>query len=188
MAKKSIKRARKSPAAGKPANQPPATNAAEDPQRSSAPPGEGGAVVKGPGEVAPVADAAPAQPPPHLLTPLAEVWPTPTGPEPSKPVQKPSAPEAAPTPAAPGSARVSFVLLDLDAKQVSVCGDFNGWAPGAAPMKRDAKGLWSATLDLAPGRYQYKFVVDGQWIPDPRARDQVWNCHGTLNSLIEVRA
>jgi len=55
-------------------------------------------------------------------------------------------------------------------------------------MKRDEGGHWETTAALAPGRYEYKFVVGGEWIPDPLARENVWNCHGTLNSVIEVRA
>ncbi|HZR17456.1 MAG TPA: glycogen-binding domain-containing protein [Verrucomicrobiae bacterium] len=41
---------------------------------------------------------------------------------------------------------------------------------------------------LAPARYENKFVVGGEWIPDPLARENVWNHHGTLNSVLEVRA
>lgn len=83
---------------------------------------------------------------------------------------------------------MSFVLVDLGAKQVSLSGEFNGWSPNATPMRRDSSGHWETTVDLAPGRYQYKFVVDGQWIPDLLAQENVWNQHGTLNSVIEVRA
>jgi 1,4-alpha-glucan branching enzyme len=54
-------------------------------------------------------------------------------------------------------------------------------------MRRDSSGYWETTVDLAPGRYQYKFVVDGEWIPDPLAREHAWNHHGTLNSVLEVR-
>ena len=79
-----------------------------------------------------------------------------------------------------------FALVDLGAKQVSLSGDFNGWNSQATPMKKDEAGHWETTVELAPGRYQYKFVVDGQWIPDPLAREHVWNHHGTLNSVIEV--
>jgi hypothetical protein len=93
-----------------------------------------------------------------------------------------------PAPAAPRIVKVTFVFPDLGAKQVSVCGDFNAWATDAAPMKRDHAGHWETTLALAPGRYEYKFVVDGEWVPDPLAREQVWNHHCTLNSVIEVRA
>jgi 1,4-alpha-glucan branching enzyme len=84
--------------------------------------------------------------------------------------------------------KVSFVLLDLGAKQASLCGDFNGWASDTTPLKRDRSGHWETTVELAPGRYQYKFRVDGEWVPDPLAREQVWNQYGTLNSVVEVRA
>ena len=94
----------------------------------------------------------------------------------------------APMPPASPRVKVSFVLLDLGAKQVSLSGDFNGWSPNATPMRRDSSGHWETTLDLVPGRYQYKFVVDGEWVPDPFARENVWNRHGTLNSVVEVRA
>ncbi|MCL4785397.1 MAG: glycogen-binding domain-containing protein [Verrucomicrobia bacterium] len=91
-------------------------------------------------------------------------------------------------PAAPKPVKATFVLLDLGAKQVFLAGEFNGWASNGIPMKRDDAGHWEATITLAPGRYEYKFVVDGEWVPDPLARDHVRNQHGTLNSVIEVRA
>ncbi len=93
------------------------------------------------------------------------------------------------TPAAtvPKAVNVPFVLLDPDARQVSLCGDFNNWSSGATYMRRHSGGHWETTIPLAPGRYEYKFWVDGQWIPDPMASENVWNQHGTLNSVIEVR-
>ena len=54
-------------------------------------------------------------------------------------------------------------------------------------MKRQADGHWETTIALAPGRYEYKFVVDGNWKHDPLARVNVWNQSGSLNSVIEVR-
>jgi 1,4-alpha-glucan branching enzyme len=94
----------------------------------------------------------------------------------------------APLPTASPKAKVTFVLLDLGAKQVSLSGDFNGWSPGATPMRRDSSGHWETTVELAPGRYQYKFVIDGEWIADPAARENVPNEYGSVNSLLEVRA
>jgi 1,4-alpha-glucan branching enzyme len=55
-------------------------------------------------------------------------------------------------------------------------------------MKRHNDGTWETTVALAPGRYQYKLIVDGEWIADPAAQKNVPNEHGTLNSVIEVRA
>jgi 1,4-alpha-glucan branching enzyme len=83
---------------------------------------------------------------------------------------------------------VNFVLLEPGAKQVALCGDFNGWSPTATPMKRHDDGHWGTTVALAPGRHQYKFVVDGEWIADPAAQKNMPNEHGSLNSVVEVRA
>lgn len=83
--------------------------------------------------------------------------------------------------------RVTFVLLEPAARQVWVSGDFNDWSHDKAPMKRHDDGHWEASTELTPGRYEYKFIVDGEWIPDPLATEQVWNRHGTLNSVIQVQ-
>ncbi len=42
-------------------------------------------------------------------------------------------------------------------------------------------------MTLPPGRYEYKFLVDGQWVPDVKAKNSVFNRYGTLNSVIEVQ-
>jgi len=94
----------------------------------------------------------------------------------------------APAAPAPSKAKVTFGVLEPGAKQVALSGEFNGWSPTATPMTRRPDGRWETTLELAPGRYQYKFVVDGQWVPDSQAGQNVWNQHGTLNSVVEVRA
>ena len=91
-------------------------------------------------------------------------------------------------PATAPKVNVTFALPQPGARQVLLSGEFNGWSREATPMKRQENGRWETSVDLAPGRYQYKFVVDGQWISDPQARDNVWNEHGTLNSVIEVCA
>jgi 1,4-alpha-glucan branching enzyme len=84
--------------------------------------------------------------------------------------------------------KVTFVLPICDAKRVSLSGEFNGWSPDATPMRRHSDGHWETTLALAPGRHEYKFLVDGNWKHDPLARVNVWNQNGTLNSVAQVRA
>jgi hypothetical protein len=54
-------------------------------------------------------------------------------------------------------------------------------------MKQKSAGRWETTLALAPGRYEYKFIADGEWIHDPSAQQNVPNIHGSLNSVCEVR-
>ena len=127
---------------------------------------------------APAASPAPAAQPAKLPV----QW------EPTQSPVKAAAVAEAPMPPTPPKVKVTFVVVDLGAKQVSLSGEFNGWSPNATPMKRHQDGHWETTVDLAPGRYQYKFIVDGHWIPDPHAHEKVWNRHGTLNSVVEVRA
>ena len=63
-----------------------------------------------------------------------------------------------------------FALARPGARRVAVIGDFNGWDASATPMTRDARGVWTATVPLAPGRHAYVFVVDDTlWVTDPRA-------------------
>ena len=157
----------------------------------------GANALKTPAPTAPAGPSpAPAMVPSKPLAPLAALWPDPVASKgESRPSQAPapkveSAPASAiaPKPAAPKTLSVRFALHKPDAKGVSLCGDFNGWSPGATPMKRHDDGRWETTLALTPGRYQYKFIVDGEWIPDPAAQKNVPNEHGSLNSVIEVRA
>ncbi|MGA2866420.1 MAG: glycogen-binding domain-containing protein [Verrucomicrobiota bacterium] len=100
----------------------------------------------------------------------------------------PAQPSAlAPAPTAPETVNVAFSILAPQARRVSLCGEFNGWSQEANPMQPRAEGHWQTTLALKPGRYQYKFLADGQWTADPQAKENVLNEHGTLNSVIEVR-
>ena len=82
---------------------------------------------------------------------------------------------------------VKFILLEPGEHHVVLSGDFNGWATDTMFMNRNTEGIWEIPIVLPPGRYQYKFVVDGHWIPDPLSPENVWNRHGTLNSVIEVK-
>lgn len=73
------------------------------------------------------------------------------------------------------------------AKKVSVAGTFNNWDIKNNAAKKDTRGNWTIKLDLAPGRYEYKFVVDGSWINDPKCSNVVGNSFGTQNSVLEVK-
>jgi hypothetical protein len=81
---------------------------------------------------------------------------------------------------------VSFALVRPRATQVSLCGEFNGWSPAAGPMTQHDDGHWEAIVALRPGRYEYKFLVDGEWLPDPVVKETVPNGYGSVNSVIEV--
>jgi hypothetical protein len=42
------------------------------------------------------------------------------------------------------------------------------------------------TVWLPAGRYEYRFVVDGQWMSDPSAREYVQNTFGSTNCVLVV--
>ena len=82
---------------------------------------------------------------------------------------------------------VTFSLDRPGAQEVFLCGDFNEWSPTSLRMVRhDASDRWEKRLTLTPGRYQYKFAVDGEWVHDPGAAENVHNRYGSLNSVREV--
>lgn len=81
---------------------------------------------------------------------------------------------------------VSFELDMPDAGEVSVAGAFNGWDANTDPMVLGDDGLWHATLEIKPGTYEYKFVVDGTWIEDPLNPEFVEDPYGGKNSILTV--
>jgi 1,4-alpha-glucan branching enzyme len=89
-------------------------------------------------------------------------------------------------PEVPKIGRVSFALVKPDAKNVYVAGDFNDWKPERAPLVPTGNGRWVGDLTLKPGRHEYLFVVDGQWMPDPNAKESVQNPFGGRNSILGV--
>jgi len=82
--------------------------------------------------------------------------------------------------------KVIFEFSAPQAQEVFLAGDFNDWATGMNLMKKDKKGVWKATLPLAPGRYEYRFLVDGQWENDPSCFCCVANQFGSMNCVRTV--
>jgi len=72
-----------------------------------------------------------------------------------------------------------------DARQVFLVGDFNQWKPNARRMIKTRDGTFRAKLKLAPGEYEYKFIIDGRWQTDPKV-EQCTNPFGTLNNVAHV--
>jgi 1,4-alpha-glucan branching enzyme len=81
---------------------------------------------------------------------------------------------------------VTFRLDAPFASQVFLAGEFNDWSPTAEPMGKGDDGIWRVTVQLDPGRYEYKFVVDGTWMEDPENPDMVPDPYGGNNSVITV--
>ncbi|MGN0428240.1 MAG: alpha-amylase family glycosyl hydrolase [Agathobacter sp.] len=66
---------------------------------------------------------------------------------------------------------VTFLYENEGASAVYLCGNMNDWASAIGNEKyafsKNTDGVWTLTISLAPGSYEYKFVVDGSWITDP---------------------
>jgi 1,4-alpha-glucan branching enzyme len=81
-------------------------------------------------------------------------------------------------------------MFALDAPQsnrVHVTGEFTNWSREGLEMEKDATdGLWKLVVDIPPGEYEYRFIVDGVWIRDPNNQDYVRNEFGQENSLLVV--
>ena len=79
--------------------------------------------------------------------------------------------------------RVYFKLNQWpQADAVQLVGTFNDWDPGARALKRNKSGVWSTWMMLEPGRYEYRYLVDGVWKNDPDA-EQCPNSYGGHNCL-----
>ncbi len=82
---------------------------------------------------------------------------------------------------------VEFEFFNPSAKKVSVAGTFNGWDPKSLSAKKSRDGNWTAKVNLAPGKYEYKFVVDGNWLNDTRCASCVPNGVGSTNCVLVVK-
>jgi 1,4-alpha-glucan branching enzyme len=73
-----------------------------------------------------------------------------------------------------------------EAKTVCIAGKFNAWDTGSTPMKKGKDGIWRIKLTLPPGKYEYKYFVDGAWASDLKCPELVPNPFGTNNCVISV--
>lgn len=87
-------------------------------------------------------------------------------------------------PAVPGTA---FRYFGRPGDIVFLAGDFNNWAEYQLQMKdSNGDGNFVCEVKLAPGTYEYKFIVNGNWCIDnnnPCCKD---NQYGTGNSFIVI--
>jgi 1,4-alpha-glucan branching enzyme len=84
--------------------------------------------------------------------------------------------------AAEGQNKVLFVMPAPGADSVSVVGNFNGWE--ATPLADDNKdGIWTASILLPDGRYEYAFIVDGRWWGQDPLADGYVHSFGEYNSV-----
>ena len=82
---------------------------------------------------------------------------------------------------------VTFSATAAEGMSVCVAGSFNDWDPAFTPMEYDTlNNLYRAEVYLKAGEYEYKFVVDGEWLLDEANPSFYPNDFGTLNSVLVV--
>jgi len=87
----------------------------------------------------------------------------------------------------PVNREVDFTLSAPDAREIYLVGDFNHWKINEeSRLARLEDGKWVKKMGLEPGRYRYKFVVDGEWTIDNHNTDREQNAFGTFDSIIKL--
>jgi len=81
---------------------------------------------------------------------------------------------------------VTFKFHAPRGTEVYVAGTFNNWNPAAVKLVGNSKGTYTATVLLPLGRYEYKFIVNGEWRNSPDCNELVPNAFGTTNSVLTV--
>lgn len=82
----------------------------------------------------------------------------------------------------------TFQLIEPNAEEVLLVGDFTDWELEPILLRHERDGIWKVTVPLEPGVHEYRFIVDGQWRDDIKCPARRANGFGTENCLREVRA
>ncbi len=69
---------------------------------------------------------------------------------------------------------------------VQLVGNFTHWQQSPIGLKKGADGIWRTTIELEPGTYHYRFLVDGQWRDDPECTMRVPNPFGSQDAVRKV--
>ncbi|XP_011034205.1 PREDICTED: uncharacterized protein LOC105132412 isoform X2 [Populus euphratica] len=80
--------------------------------------------------------------------------------------------------------RAACIVWPSSASEVFLSGSFDGWA-SQRRMEKSSVGIFSLYLMLYPGRYEIKFVVDGEWKIDPLR--PIVNNNGYENNLLIIK-
>ncbi|UOY09242.1 hypothetical protein L0P88_12035 [Muricauda sp. SCSIO 64092] len=72
-----------------------------------------------------------------------------------------------------------------NAEKVILAGSFNKWDEHVFQMQKK-EGYWELSLQLLPGEYEYKFIIDGEWTEDMDNPYKVLNEFGGYNSVIQI--
>ncbi|MFT4641585.1 MAG: 1,4-alpha-glucan branching enzyme [Verrucomicrobiales bacterium] len=86
-----------------------------------------------------------------------------------------------------GRRRVRFEVEAEPGSQVSLVGSFNDWDEKSHPLSEKKPGLFVKLVYLHTEKYEYKFVINGDWVADSNCPTYEPNEFGTLNSVLTVQ-
>ena len=88
----------------------------------------------------------------------------------------------------PALKSVTFTVHAEAGQDVRLAGSFTDWETKAKKMTfKKTNGVYSATVKLAPGEYQYKFIIGDKWTTDDQNAEFVPNDKGTFNSKLVIK-
>ncbi|MBA0637746.1 hypothetical protein Godav_024556 [Gossypium davidsonii] len=79
--------------------------------------------------------------------------------------------------------RTACIVWPNSGSEVLLAGSFDGWAT-KRKMEKSSTGVFSLQLKLYPGKYEIKFIVDGEWKLDPLR--PIVNNNGFENNLLII--
>jgi 1,4-alpha-glucan branching enzyme len=82
--------------------------------------------------------------------------------------------------------KVTFSIEAKEANEAFVVGDFNNWNIEEGALSKLKNGTFKGVFDLEKeSTYEFKYLVDGQYVNDPEADAFKWNDFaGTENSVL----
>ncbi len=80
----------------------------------------------------------------------------------------------------------TFSFKAPEAMSVQLVGNFTGWQKSPINLKKESDGIWRTKVELEPGTYHYRFLVDGQWHDDPECTMRIPNPFGSQDSVRRV--
>jgi 1,4-alpha-glucan branching enzyme len=80
---------------------------------------------------------------------------------------------------------VTFIFDGESKDPVFLVGDFNNWNNSATKLSKVA-GKWQTKISLKPGKYAYKYFVNGNWVNDSAADEYRTNPYGQQDSVLNV--
>lgn len=87
----------------------------------------------------------------------------------------------------PVEREIVFKLEAPESAMVQIAGDFNEWVPESLHFtESQGRPLWHKTISLRQGSYEYKYLVEDRWIPDPDNETTAADAYGGVNSVINI--